>query len=68
MEIRAVFTFYLSGFELALLRQYGLLDRPAGVGFSWWQHDPQELFGFAGQALQNFDNGVFTPFEYQTTA
>ena len=68
MEIRAVFTFYLSGFELALLRQYGLLDRPAGVGFGWYQHDPQELFGFSGQELQNFDNGVFTPFEYQTTA
>ena len=66
MEIRAVFTFYLSGFELALLRQYGLLDRPAGVGFGWYQHDPQELFGFSGQELQNFDNGIFTPFEYQT--
>jgi len=68
MEIRAVFNFYLSGYEQALLTQYGLLDRPAGVGFSWWQHDPQELFGFAGQNLQNFDNGIFTPFEYQFPA
>lgn len=66
MEIRAVFTFYLSGYEQALLAQYGLLDRPAGVGFGWYQHDPQEMFGFAGQQLQNFDNGIFTPFEYQT--
>ena len=68
MEIRAVFNFYLSGYEQALLAQYGLLDRPAGVGFSWYQHDPAEMFGFAGQDLQNFDNGVFTPFEYLTPA
>jgi hypothetical protein len=68
MEIRAVFGFYLTGYEQAMLEQYGLLDRPAGVLFSWFQHDPQELFGFAGQDLQNFDNGIFTPFEYQTPA
>lgn len=68
MEIRAVFNFYLSGYEQALLEQYGLLDRPAGVGFSWYQHDPAEMFGFAGQELQNFDNGIFTPFEYMLPA
>lgn len=68
MELRAVFTFYLTSFEQALLQQYGLLDRPAGVGFGWYQHDPSEMFGFSGQELQNFDNGVFTPFEYQITA
>lgn len=68
MEIRAVFSFYLTGYEQALLEQYGLLDRPAGVLFNWYQHDPAEMFGFAGQELQNFDNGIFTPFEYQTPA
>ena len=68
MEIRAVFNFYLSGYEQALLTQYGLLDRPAGVLFSWYQHSPDEMFGFAGQELQNFDNGVFTPFGYQIPA
>jgi hypothetical protein len=68
MEIRAVFNFYLTSYEQALLEQYGLLDRPAGVGFSWYQHDPREMFGFAGQNLQNFDNGIFTPFEIQTPA
>jgi hypothetical protein len=68
MEIRAVFRFYLTGYEQALLEQYGLLDRPAGVLFSWYQHAPEEMFGFAGQKLQNFDNGVFTPFEIQTPA
>ena len=68
MEIRAVFKFYLSGYEQALLTQYGLLDRPAGVLFNWYQHDPAEMFGFSGQELQNFDNGIFTPFEYLTPA
>lgn len=68
MEIRAVFNFYLTPYEQALLEQYGLLDRPAGVLFSWYQHDPAEMFGFAGQNLQNFDNGIFTPFEYQSPA
>lgn len=68
MEVRAVFNFYLSGYEQALLEQYGLLNRPAGVLFNWYQHDPAEMFGFAGQKLQNFDNGVFTPFEIQTSA
>jgi len=66
MHILAVFGFYLTSYELALFRQYGLLDRPAGVSFSWYQHDPAELLGFAGQHLQNFDNGVFTPFTIQT--
>ena len=65
MEMRAVFGFYLTGYEQAMLTQYGLLDRPAGVGFGWYQHNPDEMFGFAGQELQNFDNGIFTPFEYQ---
>lgn len=65
MHIMAVFNFYLTSYELALIQQYGLLDRPAGVGFSWYQHDPNEMFGFAGQELQNFDNGIFTPFTVQ---
>lgn len=68
MELRAVFNFYLPEYEQALLEQYGLLDRPAGVLFSWYQHDPAEMFGFAGQELQNFDNGIFTPFTYQSPA
>lgn len=66
MHVMAVFRFYLTAYEQALLEQYGLLDKPAGVGFTWYQHDPDELFGFAGQELQNFDHGVFSPFEYQT--
>lgn len=65
MHLHAVFSFLLTNYESAILAQYGLFDRPAGVGFSWYQHDPQTMFGFAGQNLQNFDNGVFSPFEYQ---
>ena len=65
MHIMAVFSFYLTSYELALIQQYALLGRPAGVGFSWYQHDPSEMFGFAGQQLQNFDNGIFTPFTEQ---
>ena len=66
MQILAVFNFYLTRYELALFQQYGLLDRPAGVGFGWYQHDPSETFGFAGQELQNFNNGVFSPYTIQT--
>ena len=55
-------------YEQSLLEQYGLLDRPAGVGFSWFQINPYATFGFAGQELQPFDRGVFTPFTEQTPA
>ena len=51
-----------------LVKKAALLDRPAGVGFGWYQHDPAEMFGFAGQNLQNFNNGIFTPFEFMTPA
>lgn len=64
MHVRAVFSFYLTAYEQSVLEQYGLLDRPAGVGFSLYQYDPGEMLGFAGQKLQNFDNGVFTPFTW----
>lgn len=67
MHLRAVFSFYLTEFERSLFAQFGLLNRPAGVGFGWYSYDPGELFGFAGQDLQNFDNGVFTPYQYQET-
>ena len=59
MEIRAVFLFYLSPFEVAILRRYSLLNRGSGVGFSFFQCDPDTVFGFAGTELQPFNNGVF---------
>lgn len=66
MHIKAIFLFELTSYEQSLLANYGLLDRPAGVGFSWFQINPFATFGFAGQELQPFDRGVFTPFIEQT--
>jgi len=66
MEIKAVFLFELTAYEQSLLSSYGLLDRPAGVGFSWLQVNPYATFGFSGSGLQPFDRGVFTPFVEQT--
>lgn len=66
MEIKAIFLFELTPYERSLLAGYGLLDRPAGVGFSWLQVNPYATFGFSGSGLQPFDRGVFTPFIEQT--
>ena len=68
MHIKAVFLFELTAYEQSLLASYGLLDRPAGVGFSWFQINPFATFGFSGSGLQPFDRGVFTPFTEQTPA
>jgi hypothetical protein len=68
MEIKAVFLFELTAYEQSLLSSYGLLDRPAGVGFSWFQINPFATFGFSGSGLQPFDRGVFTPFVEQSPA
>lgn len=59
MEIRAVFLFYLTPFEIAMLRRYSLLNRGSGVGFNFFQIDPDTVFGFAGTELQPFNQGVF---------
>ena len=66
MSIKAVFTFDLTSYEVALLKQYGLLNRPAGVEFSWFQVNTGAVFGFSGSGLQPFDQGVFTPYTEQT--
>lgn len=68
MEIKAVMLFELTSYEVSLLRAYGLLNRPAGVGFSWLQVNPASVFGFAGQGLQPFNQGTFTPYTEQTPA
>lgn len=62
MHIRALFLFELTSYEVALLEQYALLNRPAGVFFEWWQVNPNATFGFAGQELQPFNQGVFNSF------
>ena len=66
MSIKAVFTFDLTSYEMALLKQYGLLNRPAGVEFSWLQVNTGAVFGFSGSGLQPFGQGVFTPYTEQT--
>jgi len=68
MEIKAVLLFELTSYEVSLLRAYGLLNRPAGVGFSWLQVNPASVFGFAGQGLQPFNQGTFTPYIEQSPA
>ena len=68
MKIKAVFLFEVTAYEQSLLSSYGLLDRPAGVGLTWFQINPDATFGFSGSGLQPFDIGVFTPFTEQTPA
>lgn len=58
MTMRVVFRFTLSPFERALLRTYGYLLRPGGVGFKVYEI-PRDVFGFFGSDLLPFDQGVF---------
>lgn len=45
-----------------ILQQYGLLNRPAGVLTNFLIIYPDEqIFGFDGQNLKPFDQGVFNP-------
>lgn len=45
--------------EMAVFNSENFLPRPAGVKLEFYSADPSEIFGFAGQNLQNFDNGRF---------
>ena len=65
MKIRIVFTFYLSAYQRALLREYGVLNVGAGVGCEYYQIDPAQTFGFDGSGLQPFSHGIFQPYEIQ---
>lgn len=62
MKIRVVFHFYLTDFEQALLNNYGLLNRGAGVGWEWYQLPEESVFGFDGSGLQPFNQGNFDPY------
>lgn len=59
MTIRVVFEFYADAIQTAILQNYGLLARGGGVGWEWYQIDPATTFGFAGSALQPFNQGIF---------
>jgi len=59
MEIRFNFEFHLTPYERSLMRLDAIVPRPAGVGYSWREAPPSEIFGFAGSNLQPFDQGTF---------
>lgn len=62
MKIRVVFHFYLTEYEKAILNNYGLLNRGAGVGWEWYQLPEETVFGFNGSGLQPFNQGNFDPY------
>lgn len=62
MKIRVIFYFYLSSYEIEIFKNYGLLNRGAGVGWEYYQIDPDHTFGFDGSGLQPFNQGVFDPY------
>jgi hypothetical protein len=65
MKVRIVFTFYLTPYQRALLREYGILNLGGGVGYEYYQIDPDTTFGFSGSGLQPFNQGIFQPYSIQ---
>lgn len=61
MKIRWVFLDFFDNIDLAVFRAAGQLNRGAGVGWSLYAIDPGAVFGFAGQELQPFNQGIFDP-------
>lgn len=61
MRIRVVFQWFLEPWQRSVFHNYALLNKGAGVGFEWYEIDPDRTFGFAGSNLQPFDGGVFDP-------
>lgn len=58
MTMRVVLRMTLSPVERAILRTYGPLLRPGGVGIEF-RELPYELFGYDGQKLQPFNTAPF---------
>lgn len=65
MTIRIVFTKYLTPYQRALLREYGILNIGAGVGFEYYQVEVNTTFGFRGSDFQPFNQGVFQVYPIQ---
>lgn len=59
MQIRYVFEFDLSPFELAIMLQSGVIPRPAGVLANVMQVNPLATFGFNEANGQPFNQGSF---------
>lgn len=62
MTIRVVFEFFPTQEQAAILNNYGLLSRGAGVGWEFYQIIPEETFGFDGSGLQPFNQAPFDPY------
>jgi len=65
MKVRIVFEFYLTPYQRALFREYGVLNLGGGVGFEYYEIDPQGTFGFNGSQLQPLNQGVFNVYPIQ---
>lgn len=65
MKVRIVFEFYLTPYQRALFREYGVLNLGGGVGFEYYEIDPAGTFGFNGSELQPFNQGVFNVYPIQ---
>jgi hypothetical protein len=66
MKVRVIFFSYaVPPYSFAILRKYGLFNLGAGVGWEYYILDPDETFGFEGSGMQNFDNGIFAPYDIQ---
>ena len=64
MKLRVIFFSYaVPPYSFALLKRYGLFNLGAGVGWEYYIVDPTETFGFEGSGMQNFDNGIFAPYD-----
>lgn len=64
MKLRVIFlSFAVPAYSFALLKRYGLFNLGAGVGWEYYIIDLQQTFGFEGSGMQNFDNGVFAPYD-----
>ena len=58
MELTLYVFFDLLPYERAILEQYGLLAKGAGVGFRWVEI-PLPVFGFAEAGYDPFDQAPF---------
>ena len=59
MTTTIVINLPISRVQLWILKNYGLAQRPAGVGYRIVNNADESLFGFKGQDLSTFNYGVF---------
>lgn len=59
MSVNMIFYYTPTDEELAIIQSDGFLPTPTGVKVNYVIVPPEEVFGFDGQELSNFDNGSF---------